>query len=550
MGLWSILCESPADGFPNRLASDTVPVPPRRWLLPALLLLVCLLPRLWAAWHWNIFWTDTISYLQRTRALEAGEFEYTFRRLGLNTYPVILMWLRKTGLDVALTGEWWSVAMATLAVLPLFGWVRRQFDDQTATVACLLYAFHPKLVAFSPLIIRDATFWFLLNLSIYLMWRAVTENRWRLFLAAGAALTLTVHTRTEGWVLLVPLMLWPALRWRAVSGGRFRLVTGTLICLAVIPVSVSLVNLTWLRECPHWEMIRASEVRSVWRWLASFGEPAPEQVAEGDEDADADAQARRAASGRPSGIPLIRKMGIRLVKTYTYAWGLVALIGVAMWWRVYFRGEHQALLLMSLLLLTAIYIRYTRAEIDIRYFLPMVLVSFPWMALGTIWTAALLARFTGGLLVWTPNRRGALVAALLIAVALLGTFDMNATAAPRMHQQAALGKWIKRHFGARQRLGGNLKHMALTLHYAQAVQFRGLPGSTDAEHPEIVVVSPQGRSGKGWMDWASGQQREPRPEYRVLAEPDLPPDCEYILVLVHSRLSLRESSALPQSKRQ
>ena len=45
--------------------------------------------------------------------------------------------------------------MSSLTVLPLFGWTRRQFDDRLATIACLLYAVHPKLIEWSPELVRD-----------------------------------------------------------------------------------------------------------------------------------------------------------------------------------------------------------------------------------------------------------------------------------------------------------------------------------------------------------------------------------------------------------
>ena len=112
--------------------------------------------------------------------------------------------------------------MTALTVLPLFGWLRRQFDQQVAVVGCLLYAVHPKLMIHGPLVIRDPTFWFLLVLTLYLGWRAVLELKPWLFLAAGVAWALAAHTRTEGLLLAAPLGLWWFFRWFAVAGQRRR----------------------------------------------------------------------------------------------------------------------------------------------------------------------------------------------------------------------------------------------------------------------------------------------------------------------------------------
>ncbi len=163
-----------------------------------LLALVCFVPRAWIACHWDLVWTDSVTYLHAAEALERGDLRVAFDETGLNVYPVILCGLRRLGVDWTMAGTWWSVLMATAAVLPLFGWVRRQFDDQVASAACLAYAFHGKLTAVSVLIIRDPTFWFLFNLTLYLLWRAATEVRWRLFFGAGLAFTLAGFTPHRG----------------------------------------------------------------------------------------------------------------------------------------------------------------------------------------------------------------------------------------------------------------------------------------------------------------------------------------------------------------
>ena len=203
-----------------------------------------------------------------TRDLDAA-----FEETGLNVYPVILCGLRRLGMDWTMAGAWWSVLMATAAVLPLFGWVRRQFDDQVASAACLAYAFHGKLMAVSVLIIRDPTFWFLFNLTLYLFGGPSPKSDWRLFLGAGPALTPAVHTRSEGWLLVVPLLLWPAFRcrrWPEVPcGRRWKLAGGTALCLAMVPFCMALVNLTWLRDAPRWGLVRSA--RPNFAGLAGLG---------------------------------------------------------------------------------------------------------------------------------------------------------------------------------------------------------------------------------------------------------------------------------------
>ncbi|HUT10690.1 MAG TPA: glycosyltransferase family 39 protein [Thermoguttaceae bacterium] len=532
MRFWRSLCESPAETFPNRLSGDTVGAVSRRRVLLALLVLVCLVPRVWAALRWNILWADTVTYLEATESLERGDLESAFSVLGLNVYPIILLWLRRLDVDWTAAGEWWSVAMATLAVLPLFGWVRRQFDDRVAAVACLLYALHPKLVAFSPLIIRDPTFWFLFHLTLYLAWRAAVEIRWRLFLAAGAALTLAVHTRSAGWVLLVPVILWPALRVPSAAGRRRRLVLGTMVCVAAIPVSVAVVNATWLRECPRWEMARAAHKNILQRWYESLDEPlAPKPSVLQQETAAPKYPAP--LNVPPSGFTLLRKLAVRFVKAYTYVPLLLALAGLWGWRRVFFRRDHQVVSLMALLMLAMIGIRYSQYGLDIRYFLPVVCVSFPWMALGLSATIDWIARTTQRRIAWSPRRRVWLAAGVVVAVVAAGSFDMKTSAGPLMHQRAELGGWILQRFGPNRSIAAEANARELIVYYARG-NFVGKSRLSVIRdlRPDLVVLENNPWNRDYWAACSETLVSRRGLRYDRVDEDRLPPGCRDVLVLV------------------
>ena len=214
------------------------------------LVLFCLAMQCWMASRWHVIWPDTVDYLRVSEFLERGDPRPLAEQFGLNVYPPILVACR-AGLDWLWAGQCWSIAMTALTVLPLFGWLRRQFDQQVAVVGCLLYAVHPKLMIHGPLVIRDPTFWFLLVLTLYLGWRAVLELKPWLFLAAGVAWALAVHTRTEGLLLAAPLGLWWVFRWFAVAGQRRRLVVWGLLGAAVLPAASLLMNVTLLHGDLH-----------------------------------------------------------------------------------------------------------------------------------------------------------------------------------------------------------------------------------------------------------------------------------------------------------
>ena len=180
-----------------------------------LLLLACLIPRAYMAGKMGGICPDAVVYIQVAESFGKGLL-HADHQFGLNLFPVVLMLLHRSGLDWELAGKLWNVAISCLTVLPLYGWVRRQFDDRLALAAGCLYAMHPELIRWSPEGIRDPTFWFFLVLSLYLLWRAAAEVRLRFYLTGGLAMAMAVMTRSEGLFLLVPLFLWS---WKRGAGS-------------------------------------------------------------------------------------------------------------------------------------------------------------------------------------------------------------------------------------------------------------------------------------------------------------------------------------------
>ncbi len=288
------------ESFPNQLRCPPGAAPlPRRGVILAGLLLFCLAIQVWTASRWHVIWPDTVDYLRVSQALDRGDPRPLADQFGLNPYPLVLVLLHRAGLDWLWAGQCWSMAMTGLVVLPLWGWLRRQFDDRVALIGCLLYALHPKLMIHGPLVIRDPTFWFLLVLTLYLGWRAVLELKPWLFCATGVAWALAAFTRTEGLLLAAPLGLWCVFRWPAVAGQRRRrLVLGGLLCAAMLPAWVLLMNVTLLRSCPHWVWIRHVHLEMIEAPLA-----APETVQAAKRAAGARRRRRRWRPARAGGPP-------------------------------------------------------------------------------------------------------------------------------------------------------------------------------------------------------------------------------------------------------
>jgi hypothetical protein len=461
-----------------------------------LLLAMCLAPRLVAAWNWDVLWGDTLHFHYASVCLEQGDYDQGFAEFGLNIYPLIMIPLRHLEVDWQIAGKYFGVLVASLTVLPLWGWLRRMFDDRLAVIACLVYAWHGKLIAISPLIIRDSVFWFLLVLTLYSLWRAAGELRFRFFLAAGVALTLAVHTRTEGWLLLVPLLGWTACRWPSAAGRRLRLVAGTLLCLLVIPTAMTAVNVTWLRANPRWELLRTTHLQMAAEWWnAVSGMHVPVPTAETVTPAKNVAQpacpspvTAKSPTDKPvANIPpsfpsifvpvpvapeqstpgwiLTFKLVERLAKGCTWVGCVLLLIGLAWGWRVLLRPEHLTLFCMNVLLLVVSRIRYWNAGLDLRYFMPVVIVGTAWMAIGLECALAQAVH-----LLERNGQRSArtlrILSGSLITFAVVCTLlDAPMSAAAFMRRHATMGRWVSQQAGPAPAIAGNLDHMSLETFY-------------------------------------------------------------------------------------
>jgi 4-amino-4-deoxy-L-arabinose transferase-like glycosyltransferase len=386
----------------------------RRGLLLLGLVVLCLLPRAAMAWKMSGICPDAILYFRLAECLDEGRLHEALATLPLNLYPVILMLLHRAGLPWEFAGTAWGVLISSCTVLPLYGWVRRQFDDRVALAAGLVYALHQGLVRWSPEIIRDPTFWFLFSLGLYLMWRAIAEGRRWLFLAAGLAVTLACLTRFEALVLLIPLGLWSLGRFRACPQLRRRLLVGVTLSIAVFPMLLTLGWVLWFRGEGPSRLVRLQPLELAGTWARSGppvwhalrdegrGEPANHALRYAQGRAtpyDVDVtQPPPPASYLPGAqaLPLAKRLErfwLGLVKGMTPLFLLISLGGLARWRHVWKRWDYQPLFYSSLVILLAIWVHlWWSDEAGQRYFLPVAVMSLPFAALGLMECSEILMR--------------------------------------------------------------------------------------------------------------------------------------------------------------
>ena len=407
---------------------------------------------------------DSILYIQLAKSLDVGDIRGGTEDMSINTLPVILTLLHRLGLDWETAGVLWSLAVLSLVVIPLFGWVRRQFDDRVATVACLLYAVQPKMIVWSPEIMRDPTFWFLFALSIYLLWRAVTEVRLGLFVAGGVAVTLACLTRFEGFFLYLPLALWTFWRWRALVVRRRTLLVGAAACVGVLPVLVIVANLAWLSAAGSWVMPRLGPLARVQSWLQraagrTLPSPATASAAssaapgtEMPEPSPPLTSVSAPPASLPASIPTLAQTLWVVVPTLARglspAFALLMLGGLWRWRRLWARRDQQPLFYVSVLILAGIRVQFCCDRLICpRYALPIVLMGSPFAALGLIDLTGWLTRLAGRVRTLARWRTAAVLAPMAV-VCTLGIGDAmtcNGNYFALRRHAVLLGRWLRDH---------------------------------------------------------------------------------------------------------
>jgi hypothetical protein len=535
--LRTFLQSIPTD-YPSHLAAsepERKRYPPALWLLVGLVIL-CLAPRTMMALKTKIICPDGVLYITLAQALNEGDIEVGLREMRLNTLPVVLVGLHRLGLDWDVAGKLWGVLISSLVVLPMYGWARRQFDDRVALVACVLYAVHANVIEWSPELIRGPTFWFLFMLSIYLLWRAVTEVRVGFFLAVGGAITLASLTRVEGLFLFIPLVLWTAWRCLALRTARWKLLLGAGLGAVFFPALLLLVNLTWLRGHPRWESVRSTPLHLAQTSLKSMTTPS---LSPSDKSGQRGERTRAQMSQHEMAWLFVHTMERGLTPLFA----LLMFGGNLAWRRVWWRRDTWPLTLVALAVAGGIWIHLGHAHVSShRYPIPLVLMGSPFAALGLLGFSAWMLRLAGRLR-FGRRLQFAVAALPLVVVSTVGLADALTKDYAVRESRARLGHWIRHEFGVAPSLlsfGGSATTIA---YYAQGQCLASADDIDDDSirttiqqfHPDVVLLLRRHVTPK--RERALARQLE-HLGFGTVDSSKLPPGAERVLVLARTREDL------------
>ena len=515
------------------------------------LLLVCLLPRMWMTWKIDTVCPDAVLYLRLADALHDGDWSAGLEQISLNTFTLILMQLQRLGADLTVAGQWWSLAVSTLAVLPIYGFARRQFDERVGLLAAFFYAIHPAAIERSPEVVRDPTYWLFFTLSLYLSWRAIAELRWRLFAAAGLSVALAALTRFEGLFLMIPLAGWSLVRAWHYPAARWRLAAGALIVVMSFPLAVYGIRVLWLQDAPVERMVRTDPLDRVKFWINSWlpgdeaaagstavatapapsiAVPAPTVAAKPVTDApEALASEQPAAALKvPSpgavapaeAVPVLPDVNLVAAEVAPrsfgnrMSWGeslhifsrkgieglnpfalLAAAVSVFAWWPLARRSDQLPLLALAGTILLSSWIHMSfSGELSSRYFISVFLVMTPWAGLGMMWPPS---RRLHGLQNWAHDDwRPGVVAALMLAALAIGCWSNSfMTSYEGRRQLADAARWTCQHYGADAEVWASRDNAALFGFYAntqcrvlEANEVGALLDAVASSHADVIVV--------------------------------------------------------------
>ncbi len=540
---------------------------------------------------------DTISsdgafFIQEAREIESGTRTQAREKYDLNIYPLVLARLHQAGWDWETAAETWGVLCASLTVLPLYGWVRRQFNHRLALLSCILYAFHPKLIEWSPEVLRESTFWLLFTTSLYLIWRANSEGRFLWYLLAGISTTLAIHTRFEGWFLTIPAAGWALARWFSTAQPRWRLASG--MSLLVLGYPLTMMALTQAFGYERWEWGAFHRVEMAIRWMfpdvedqevedrpathpadavaASTSPPPTEDVAAGESPgtsstAPASEPVTLAAvppeensiPSKPAQSMTVGKTASTVLKAATRGFNLVFLvllgIGVIASSRRWLRMDYLPLVLVAVVTIAAITVHVWGAHLaSSRYVLSLVIISTPIASTGLLafctWLAEGVRRGDGFIQAKAAretSRRALRLA--LVCFGLFGTIDAVTSSDQGREAKAVMGHWIRGEFGTGARVAGSWT-WTLSAYYADA-QYQTLPDCPyGPNHPDlktmaqtmdavVVMVSPRWESQREFIAYAKEAGYEEVPATK------LPRLCRgKLIVLARSHSNLVQANSV------
>ena len=123
-------------------------------------------------------------------------------------YPLLIALIAPDAAHVEIAGRLISLIFGTATLFLVYYLATEVVSQKAAAFAALFYCFHPHLVTFSGMFLSEATYWFLLTLSVFLFWIGLRRGKILELISSGFFLALAYLTRPEGLGYLAVFVVW------------------------------------------------------------------------------------------------------------------------------------------------------------------------------------------------------------------------------------------------------------------------------------------------------------------------------------------------------
>ncbi len=444
--------------YSNHLAEPS-PIRTKPALRPLVLVglfILCLIPRALIATKCSSVCPDATLYINIAKKIDNGQWDTKAISPRYVAYSSVIAMMHRVGFDWETGARCWGIVISSLAVLPLFGWVRRQFDDRVALGACFLYIVHPRLIEWAPSIIRDPTFWFFFVLSIYLAWRAISEVRLSFFLFAGIAVTISALIRTEGFLLVIPFVLWSIYRWWFLQENRWRLAIGASVVFFVFPAILIASSFFVLKGSSSEIFQRLYATTAIKGWQQSVESNLDLLLAS---ETTTPAQTSAPIASDEIHHKSIGQTNWHYAKSLssggTIIFWFLLLGGIVCWQGAWARGDNLPLFFVALIVFIGIWIDLRLLPMSSnRYPLTIVLATLPFAALALLGISERL-RETAVRHNFSNRRQLISMALPLLFIVAVNFSELSADRYEMWKVRADLGHWMRTELGRPPMIAGN-----------------------------------------------------------------------------------------------
>jgi 4-amino-4-deoxy-L-arabinose transferase-like glycosyltransferase len=298
-------------------------------------------------------------------------------------YPLLVALFSMFLGDFQFSGQMISILFGALTVIPVYYLTKGMFHRWAGFLSSLFLAILPHHATLSADFLSDTTYIFLFVSAVWVGWKALRTEDWKIFFLAGVVAALAYLTRAEGIGALLILSLWVPFR----KSGLPYLKKGiTLLALLVSFLLIASPYIFYLRSYTGtWAISRKPSVNRVVVLIKEklLGQQTNDKAAKKFDGLVK--QLKQRDNAKPGFSRWLRSTGTFFkffVETFHPLFFLFFIIGVIRR-KIVSSWTGERFLLANLLLCAAIlYWLASISYVSHRYFVPFVTLCLPWSGRG------------------------------------------------------------------------------------------------------------------------------------------------------------------------